>query len=320
MSDSGLRRWGLLVGCALALGCGGDDGGNAGDGDGDAGGDGDGDGGVDLDCGTVEVPPASIEMTHGIAIASDGTIYFGHVAGGPNKPILRWRPGDAEATMIAILPEDDSLTRGVALSDGGTLFVGTPDNGGSIYSIDTTAAMPTPVREIADAGMVVGVTVGPDNAVYYTDAGAGEVRRFEPGTNMATLVTAAENPLPQPTSLAFDSDGTLLVSTLNPGTVVRLTIEGGVETAREPVIDLSAAGAFLEGVAVDSDGQIYVTDQTAGEMLAIDPGGAQATVLVTDLLAPSHMAFGRGAIECGIYIGAQGGPLGYYDADVSPAQ
>jgi streptogramin lyase len=166
--------------------------------------------------------------------------------------------------------------------------------------------------------MVVALAVGPDGNVYYTDENS--VRRFEPGNGDNPIeVSDVDMPLSQPTSLAFDVDGTLLVGLRNPGMVIRLTLTDGLESDRDTEIDLSGDGIFVEGVAVDSDGAIYVSDATNAELVLADPMTNQTTTLVSSLAAPGHLAFSRGPLSCGLYIGVQGGSLGYYAADITAA-
>lgn len=70
--------------------------------------------------------------------------------------------------------------------------------------------------------------------------------------------------LPAPDDLAFDSQGRLLFSDINTGTVSALSADGSVER-------LASGLSAPEGIVVQSDGRILVAEQGRNRIVAIDP-------------------------------------------------
>ena len=92
--------------------------------------------------------------------------------------------------------------------------------------------------------------------------------------------------LPNPTSLAFGSDGRLYVSSRFDGSVYRVEADG------KAVLYASDLGVAC-GLAFGPDGALYVGDRS-GSILVVDEGGGKARVFAS--LPPSvaafHLAFG----------------------------
>ncbi|HET8952900.1 MAG TPA: hypothetical protein VFN44_20420 [Solirubrobacteraceae bacterium] len=143
-----------------------------------------------------------------------------------------------------------------------------------------------------------GVAVEPDGEVLVIDAqaggaGQGELVRIDPHTGMRTSVSnfgAGADPGSNPTSLAIEADGRVLVTDeghpsttplgllfrvdpLSGGRAILSDFNTGADTGREP-----------EGVALESDGQILVVDKHAGPLthgmlFRVDPiSGARSVV------------------------------------------
>lgn len=300
---------------ALAIACGSSGGGG---GDEDASPDAAPDAPIDAQaaCGSETVPRAMISQTDGLAIAADGTVFFSVINGAP-KEVGRWRPGDAAPDVnYALLPDAGTLIRGLALRDDGTLFVASGDNGGVIFTIDTNITSPTPTPFVTSAGLADGVTIGPDGALYYSDSDADLIFRVS-AAGVVSNVTAPGEPLPGANALFFDDDGSLLVATLNPGEVWRLTLDGtGSETARRREIDLANTGAFLDGIGRDDQGRYYVTDATNGLLLRFDDAFGSGSPIEIGLPAPANIAFGRSPLQCGVYVATQGGDLGFHAEEI----
>ncbi len=306
-----------LVALALALvlaACGGSDGTDP-DAAGDDGGGDDGagnDGAQELDapadgatgCGSTTLPLADLGGTEGIAIADDGTTYYSQ-----SGAVGRWVPGGPAVDQWVTLTGATTVW-GLALAPGGILYVGSPGNsGGRIWRIDTAAATPTATTYLMSAGGANGVTVGPDGAVYYSDYAGTHVYRVAQA-NVRTQVTTA--PIAQPNGVLFDADGTLLVASYNSGDIHRLTLTAGAETAR--TVALAGATGMTgnpDGLARDSQGRLYVTDNGGGRVLrfaaATDGTFGAREQLLTGVSSAANMAFGRGTLACSdLYVTSSG--------------
>ncbi len=90
--------------------------------------------------------------------------------------------------------------------------------------------------------------------------------------------------LPNPTSLAFDRQGRLHVSSRFDGSVYRIADDGSPEVV---ATDLGVAC----GIAFDADGILFVGDR-AGSILRVDDGKAVVFAAVPSSIAAFHLAFG----------------------------
>jgi hypothetical protein len=259
-------------------------------------------------CGT-SLMPSEITGTEGLVIARDGTVYYSQTGG-----VGRKLPGmAAEDDFVRIAGA--STVWGVALNAANTtLYVAVPSaaGGGAVYSVDLTAADPSAVSFYPSAGQANGITVGPDGAVYYSNFGAGRVYRIDVGgtrTEVTTSTIAGAN------GVAFEDSGTLLVDSYSDGTLIRLTLTAGVETARATVA--SSLGS-PDGVAVAADGTIYVSDNSGGRVLRI-VGSSGEVVSTGRIGAAASLEFGSGAVNCEDLYVASSGNLGRV-ADLGPGR
>ena len=90
--------------------------------------------------------------------------------------------------------------------------------------------------------------------------------------------------VPNPTSMAFDREGRLYVSSRFDGSVHRITADGTVSTY---ATDLGVAC----GIAFGPDDLLYVGDRS-GSILRVDGGKATAVATLPPSVAAFHLAFG----------------------------
>ncbi|MEX1129749.1 MAG: IPT/TIG domain-containing protein [Vicinamibacterales bacterium] len=90
--------------------------------------------------------------------------------------------------------------------------------------------------------------------------------------------------LPNPTSLAFDVEGQLHVSSRFDGSVYRIGADGSAEVV---ATDLGVAC----GIAFDASGVLFVGDR-AGSILRVEDGRATTFASVPPSIAAFHLAFG----------------------------
>lgn len=271
------------------------------------------DAGPIVPCAGERADVSAAPETWSLAIGRDGTVWLA-TSDGRVARIRRGRPLEIWGTIST----GSTLMGAVLSADGTSLYVAIPAEG-NIAVLDTTA--PSLATRLPTVGRAAGLTLGGDGALYYVDAETGDVLRLVPdGTSAATRVSAS--PVPgvdltgaPPASLAFAADGTLLVPSPGTGTLVRLTLTGGVESARATFA--SGLGTPV-GVALDVTGRAYVTDLAGGRIVRTEADGTGATDVVTGVAGLHDVEFGAGPLGCSdLY--APGFPFVVFDAGADGA-
>jgi gliding motility-associated-like protein len=134
----------------------------------------------------------------------------------------------------------------------------------------------------AAAGFSLPSGIGADNAgnIYVTDFGSGAIRKITSGGVVTTIAT-----LGQPSGLAADAQGNCYVSDFAENNIYKITA-AGVKTvfAGSGLIGandgLGAAASFNGpgGLALDAQGNLYVTDQINNKIRKITPDGLVTTL------------------------------------------
>ncbi|MCB9593426.1 MAG: SMP-30/gluconolactonase/LRE family protein [Sandaracinaceae bacterium] len=310
VADTGV---GIDAGTSDDAGAGVDAGADAGEGldagDVDAGGGLDAGGDVDAggpSCGSARPDVSGIGGTEGLVIARDGTLYYSQTGA-----VGRLQPGGTpENAWVSV---GGGTVWGLALDAANeTLYVGVPGTG--VRAIDLTAATPA-ATTVATGGSPNGLTVGPDDALYYSDFSAGRVYRLAPGgtpTEVTTTTIASAN------GVAFLPDGTLLVASYATGVLHRLTLTAGAETARAT---FATGLGSADGLALDADGNVYVGSQSSGgRLIRLSPDGSSPTTLLMNVRSIANVEFGAGPLTCtDLYVTSAGMMQRYEAGDVPGA-
>jgi glucose/arabinose dehydrogenase len=238
-------------------------------------------------CGTARPNLDAIKTAEGLVIAPDGTIYFSQPFGGAASNYLgRYRPPyrEVETQWAKVGPR----ALGIALDPKrNALYVGSRGRGKllKVFLYDHPV-----VRELANVEPTInGVTLGEDDAVYYTDQHGGRVYRVLRGGIKTEVTTSV---IEDPNGLAFGPDGDLYVLTYAKAKITRLKLKDGKETSRTAFADVTG-GKNADGIAFDSQGRLYVT---AGSLFQVSADGKTVKPL-----GPSYGAnaeFGSGALSC----------------------
>ncbi len=220
----------------------------------------------------------------GIAVAGDGAIY---VSDGEMGRVWQIAPGGATRTVaenlnapsaIALAPDgtlvvadtgSHTIKRIEPQSGRMTIIAGTENRAGFADGSGTAAAM---------FNAPVGVTVSPDGTIFVADTYNDRIRAIDAGGQVRTIAggdepgyrdsaTGREARFDTPCGIAVDLDGTLLVADTGNHRLRRVRVNGEVTTAAgtgaQGVSDgTPQTASFNEptGIAVESDGTIYVTD------------------------------------------------------------
>lgn len=163
------------------------------------------------------------------------------------------------------------------------------------YSADLASGIPNPNF----------VTTTPWGEVLVSDD-TGETIFAVDYSDGAGIVRDWLNGIPSPNGMAFSADGSELyvVSTFTPEPPLWRVPVGpdGIPGSPEVIASLDT-GAAPDGLAVDSEGEVWVAANLAGELVRVNPvSGAQST-FATDLSTPASLAFGAGDgfDPCSIY-------------------
>lgn len=182
----------------------------------------------------------------------------GHDGSGIDQ-VLRFTPGSATSSVFAHW----SNATGKAGLDGisrdprtGDILAADSPNG-KIYRVAPDGQRVT----LLASGFVRPTDAVADSAgnVYIADEYGSRVARIAPNGTVTTLAHVS-----LPDDLAFDTDGTLLVTALGNNTLVRLDPTSG------RVLGVLATNLHEpQGLVVDASGNIYVSEQTANILLEL---------------------------------------------------
>jgi sugar lactone lactonase YvrE len=226
---------------------------------------------------------ARLREPFGIAVAGDGTIY---VSDGDAGRLWQIAPGGARKAVA----ENLNVPSAIALAPDGTLvFAETGSH--TIKRIELQSGRVTIIAGTENkAGFAdgsgaaalfnapVGVAVASDGTIFVADTYNDRIRAIDAGGQVRTLAgggepgyrdaaTGADARFDTPCGLAVNLDGTLLVADTGNHRLRRVRVGGEVTTIAGTGVQGVSDGtpetaSFNEptGIAVDSDGTIYVAD------------------------------------------------------------
>jgi DNA-binding beta-propeller fold protein YncE len=214
--------------------------------------------------GSVTVLMSGIAGPEGIVVLSDGTII---IAEQRTNRILALSPGEQSLTILRTLPGTPGTAPckdgvdGIALdSTTNTLIV--PDSPtGNVYRMSLDGTKLT----LLASGIVrpVGAAVDAKGTIYVADECGGAVVRITPQGNITRI-----GGFGKPDDVAFDHHGNLLVIDLLPS--IHALIRVRQSTGKHEVLE---SKGFIEpqGLAVDGDDNIYVSDDYANVIVEFKP-------------------------------------------------
>lgn len=205
---------------------------------------------------TRTVLPGGLNWPLDLAVGDDGNLY---VADGTYFYVVA-DDGSLQTVGMLFTPGYPGFLRGLAPAGGGAWVVAT--SGGQIARYRPADGETDYLAGGFD--QLYGVAIGPGEQIVFAELGTGRVHTLRSGQ---TDVLASG--LQDPVGVAFDPDGRPLVAESGPGRIVRLA--GGTETVVDGL-------QRPQGIAV-ADGQLYVVDAGAKEVVAVDlTSGARSTL------------------------------------------
>lgn len=171
---------------------------------------------------------------------------------------------------------------GVALDAAKNLIVTDPQaaGGAAVVKIVPSTGAQTIVSQGGSFVNPRGVVIASNGDILVADTNAsgnnGAVFKVDPATGAQTTLYTGTDPLSDPQFLALEADGDILVSDMSGPSkgVIRVPAAGGAGT------QLASGGNFVfpEGIAVASNGDVFVADN-GGKVIKVDPvTGAQTLV------------------------------------------
>ena len=213
---------------------------------------------------------------YGVAVDADGNIYAADVTSN------RVYGFDSTGTQTLTISQSSwpafTDPDGIAVDAGGNIYVGNPDWPASIQKFDAAGSrLGWIYRDAVGSTVPTGLFrnsrgIAVDDAhgyLYFAEAGGGVARIYKATTGLVSVQVLIDNPTPDPDfnavgGVAVDADGNVLVagnywdvsSSSYRGIVYKFDSSGiQLDTLTNPVLTLGT-----NGVAVDDDGNIYVSD------------------------------------------------------------
>jgi len=220
----------------------------------------------------------------GVAAGPAGEFYVTDVNAG--RRLLRVSTAGAVSTLASF---GNATPRKVVLDGLGNLLVAYSDSGsvgGGVARVTRAGQVSSFVLGIFAAAAI---TVGPDGDVWVLDAGRPALFRFDAfGVRKDSIDITATNTVRFDADLAFAPSGVLYLSN-GYDAIFRIV-------NRVPQLAISGA-PYLESIAFDRDGYLYVANGYLGKVLLYDPNlqVVNDPFARSNLGGPTYLAFGRAA-------------------------
>jgi DNA-binding beta-propeller fold protein YncE len=237
--------------------------------------------------------PTPGTRTEGIVFDSDGTLYVSAQDLGPGLDQLLDVALDGSNEKVA---EAESIL-GLE-SDARGILAASIDTG-ELLLIDPSDGMNEPVADGLGAPNFVVTT--PWGTILVSDDSVGTGVIYEVTWDGAVSTWTDE--VPTPNGMVFSLDGSTLyvAATFEETGLWRIPVTDGEAGTAEKWIPF-ANGPAPDGVAIDSEGNVYVALNTAGQIARVDPDGNVDT-LAMGLFGPASLAFGQGDFDpCSLYV------------------
>jgi serine/threonine-protein kinase len=225
----------------------------------------------------TRLPIIGFGQLGGVAVSTAGDVYVVETS---NPRIYKLAPNSTAPVEVPF--RQLTKPKCVAVDEAGNLYVADwKQNTGRIWKLAPGAANPVelPFGEILPTG------VASDAAGNVLVATRDRILQLAPGATTPTVLPFGAGLLD---SVALDSAGNVYAAQM--GRVLKLA-PGAVSPTQLPFTQLGRA----QGVAIDSQGNVYVIDNAdgMGRLLKLAPGATSSTVVA----APENQSFGGVAVD-----------------------
>src|SRR6478736_2242288 len=204
--------------------------------------------------------PGGLNWPLDLVVGEDGRLY---VADGTYFYAVG-HDGSLESVGMLFTPGYPGFLRGLAPAGPGAFVVAT--SGGQIARYRPADGETDYLADGFD--QLYGVAIGPGDTIVFAELGTGSVHALRSG-NVELLASG----LLDPVGVAFGPDGVPLVAESGAGRVVRLA--GSTETVVDGL-------QRPQGIHV-SEGQLYIVDAGAKEVIAVDLAGGERHTIAAEL-------------------------------------
>lgn len=250
---------------------------------------------------------ARFRRPFGPALDSQGAVY---VADQLNHAIRKVSPSGSVSTIAGLAGASGAADgtgsgarlnspAGVAVAANGDLYVADTYNhtlrkvtpGGTVTTIAGLAGVcgyADGVGSAAQFCMPHGVALDATGNIYVADRDGDSIRRVTPQGTVSTILGPGNGGgLSRPVGVAVDAAGTVYVADTGNHVVRRITAAG----AATILAGMPGSAGYIEGtgmdarfdepngVAVDADGNLYVSDMTNRAIRRVSPAGAVTTIV-----------------------------------------
>jgi sugar lactone lactonase YvrE len=282
---------------------------------------------------TVTLTGSALQSPRGIAIDSAGVIYVADYESHSIRAVSRSGAVTTVAGALGIAGTADGtgtaarfdFPSGVAVSAAGVLYVADTE-GDTIRSIAASGAVTTIAGRAGRTSSVDGVgaaarfedpfSVASDanGVLYVADSAAHVIRKITPDGQVTTYAgmagsfgstdgTGSDARFYSPFGVAVDTAGTVYVADSFNSTIRKIALGGVVTTfagsalRRGSADGVGTAARFDQpfGIAVDPNGNVFVSDASANVIRRITPAGAVSTFAGTAATSGSTDATGMAA-------------------------
>lgn len=221
------------------------------------------------------IPTSGLSATPGVAVDAVGDVYVANDATDVFEV-----PAGATAEQTTLQDIGGNIFQGAAYDAAGDLYLARGTANDRLIKIAPDGTV-TPVTN--DLSQPYGVAIDSHNNLYVTDIVDNDVVRISAAGVQTVIPTTG---LSSPAGLALDTTGNLFVADGDHGRIVKITPDG---TQSNVVTGLS----YPTGVAVDKLGDLYVTN--GAEVDKVTPGGTKS-VFVAQVAAAQVAVDGDGNV------------------------
>ncbi len=222
---------------------------------------------------------ALLDNPYGLAFGGDGELY---VSNYNNGTICRITPSGV-ASVFVDNTHGLSEPEGLAFDSSGNLFVSNT-NSNTISEVTPTGAVSTFVNNTHGLSAPSGLVFDQGGNLYVANILTNAVNKITPAGVISTF--ASGSIVSNPTYLAFDGSGNLVVSTNSQ--IIKVTSSGTISTFIGSVANLG----IPEGLAFDGSGNLYIASFQQNVIFKATPGGSVTTYIGnTGLSNPVGLAF-----------------------------
>jgi gluconolactonase len=231
--------------------------------------------------------------TEGITFDAAGTLFVSAIVNDADDQLLQFSP-DGTHEVVA---ESESI---LGLASEATGILGAAFGTGELLLIDPATGVSTPIADGLGAPNFVVTTPWGTTLVSDDSTGTDTIREVTLDGDVSVWVEG----VPTPNGMVFSLDNrTLYVAATFEGVGLwRVPVsEQGEAGTPEQWVSFDA-GSTPDGVAIDSEGNVYVALNINDEIAQVKPDGT-VTILAEGVSKPASLAFGQGEYDpCSLYV------------------